>query len=63
MITCEGITCQLKLLKKMTEIFFLANSFNKFARKISYNIRIFSSVCFLEEICSVRVKFNYIYFH
>jgi len=43
MITHEGITYQLKFFKKIAEKkFFLINSFNKFVRKISCNIRISS---------------------
>ena len=44
MITHEEITCQLKFLTKMIKKSFLANFFNKFTRKIIYNMKIFSSV-------------------
>jgi len=44
MITHEGITYQLKFLEKMVEKSLFLQFFNKFARKISCNIRISSSV-------------------
>ena len=41
-INYEEITCQLSFFKKITGFFFI-NYFNKFVRKFSCNIRIFSS--------------------
>jgi len=46
MITYEKIIYQLKFLEKMKEKkSFLTNYFNKFAKKIPYNIRISGSIC------------------
>jgi len=51
MITHEGITCQLKFLEKMTKKkSFLANFFNKFARKIPCNMKISSNELSLKFI-------------
>jgi len=45
MITHEKIICQLKFLEENSrKKSFLVNFFNKFVKKISYNMRIFSNI-------------------